>query len=106
MMVTVRTQRALEFACHSKACAPPPAGKGGSSKGGASGSSSSAAQAAARARVDRAMGIKPQQRSLMDIAARRAKAPIARDISTVGIKSAISRDGKDQAMVDLSRRLT
>jgi len=30
----VTTSRALEFACHSKACAPPPAGSGGSSKGG------------------------------------------------------------------------
>lgn len=38
-MVTVRTQRALEFACHSKACAPPPAGKGGSSKGASGGGS-------------------------------------------------------------------
>jgi hypothetical protein len=27
----VSSPRALEFACHSKACAPPPAGKGGSS---------------------------------------------------------------------------
>lgn len=33
-MVTVRTTKALDFACHSKACAPPPVGKGGSSDGG------------------------------------------------------------------------
>lgn len=33
-MVTVRTTKALDFACHSKACAPPPVGKGGSGDGG------------------------------------------------------------------------
>lgn len=29
----VASPRAIDFACHSKACAPPPAGKGGSDKG-------------------------------------------------------------------------
>lgn len=39
-MVIVRdtSPLAYEFACHSKACAPPPAGRGGSIKGVASGS--------------------------------------------------------------------
>lgn len=36
MKMMVSSQRATEFACHSKACAPPPAGKGGSDKGGMS----------------------------------------------------------------------
>lgn len=34
MKVTNLTPRAFEFACYSKACAPPPAGAGGSTKGG------------------------------------------------------------------------
>lgn len=34
MQVTSLTPKALEFACHSKACAPPPAGRGGSDKSG------------------------------------------------------------------------
>lgn len=37
-MVRVTSARALEFACNSKACAPPPAGKGGSVKGVGQGS--------------------------------------------------------------------
>lgn len=37
--VTSLTPNALDFACHSKACAPPPVGKGGSNEGGASGGS-------------------------------------------------------------------
>lgn len=37
-MVRVTSPRALEFACHSKACAPPPAGRGGSIKGVGTGS--------------------------------------------------------------------
>lgn len=36
-MVIVSSPRALEFACHSAACAPPPAGTGGSGGGGRSG---------------------------------------------------------------------
>jgi hypothetical protein len=38
MRTRVRSSRAFEFACHSKACAPPPAGTGGSNpKGGGAG---------------------------------------------------------------------
>lgn len=45
-MVTIRdtSPRAYEFACYSKACAPPPAGSGGS-KGGSGGGGVSARQA-------------------------------------------------------------
>lgn len=32
MKVSLSSSRASEFACHSKACAPPPVGKGGSGK--------------------------------------------------------------------------
>lgn len=34
MKLTASLSNAYEFACHSKACAPPPAGHGGSDKGG------------------------------------------------------------------------
>lgn len=37
-MVRIISTRALEFACNSKACAPPPVGRGGSGNGGRSGS--------------------------------------------------------------------
>ena len=37
-MIRVTSPRALEFACNSKACAPPPAGRGGSIKGVGTGS--------------------------------------------------------------------
>ena len=33
MRISLSTPQAFEFACHSKACAPPPAGRGGSDGG-------------------------------------------------------------------------